>query len=235
MAVKTPEEIESSRHIAIGWVVISLVGAVLLGILGSAVIDAGTIPDFDQEHIFITLVKQYAPLYLSGILLSTILAAIMSTADSQLLVTASAISEDLYRGIFKPKASEKELVYVSRLTEIIVALIALGIVLKPDSSVLGLVAYAWAGFGATFGPVVLLSLFWKKTTRNGAIVGVIAGGITTLLWPLLQKINSLENVALLKLYEIVPGFLIATLCIFIVSHLDRTQRQDMEKHMETMN
>ncbi|PHV71592.1 sodium/proline symporter PutP [Sporanaerobium hydrogeniformans] len=234
MAIEDPEEIKRSRHIAIGWVIISLAGAVFLGVLGSAVIEAGSIPNFDKEHIFITLVKEYAPLYLSGILLSAILAAIMSTADSQLLVTASAISEDLYRGVLKPKASEKELVWVSRLTVIIVAAIALCIALNPDSSVLDLVSYAWAGFGATFGPVVLLSLFWKKTTRNGAIIGMIAGGITTILWPLFQKVSGLENIALFRLYEIVPGFLVAIVCIFVVSKLEKTQMQVMEKYVEHM-
>jgi sodium/proline symporter len=154
-----------------------------------------------------------------------VLAAIMSTADSQLLVTSSALTEDLYRVIVRPAASEKELVWVSRGTVIGVAAIACGIALNPGSSVLGLVAYAWAGFGATFGPLVLLSLYWKRMTRNGAIAGIVGGGITVLVWKQLEG-------GLFDLYEIVPGFLVSILLIVATSLLGKKPDPAVESEFE---
>ncbi len=230
MAVKDAEEIKRSRVIALGWVVISLAGAVLIGILGSAVFAKDVV--VDKEHIFIMLVKDYSPVLLAGILLSAILAAIMSTADSQLLVTASAISEDFYRGVIRPKASEKELIWISRLTVVIVAVIALSIALNPNNQVLDLVSYAWAGFGATFGPVILMALFWKDTNKYGAAVGMILGGVTTILWPIFKGMEALKNVALFQLYEIVPGFIVAIIAIYIVSKMNPKETEKMHKKVE---
>lgn len=232
MAVRDPEEIKRSRIIAISWVVISLAGAVIIGIVGSAVLTSEVV--VDKEHVFIMLVKGYAPVFLAGILLSAILAAIMSTADSQLLVTASAISEDFYRGVIKPQASEKELIWISRLTVIIVAIIALVIALNPNNQVLDLVSYAWAGFGATFGPVILMALFWKGTNKYGAAVGMILGGITTIIWPIFKNIEGLKHIAILQIYEIVPGFIIAILSIYIVSKLNKKETEKMRKKVEAM-
>lgn len=232
MAVKDPEDIKRSRIIAISWVIISLTGAVLIGILGNAVFAREAIAD--KEHIFIMLVKDYAPALLAGILLSAILAAIMSTADSQLLVTASAISEDFYRGVIKPKASEKELIWISRLTVIIVAIIALIIALNPNNQVLDLVSYAWAGFGATFGPVILMALFWKGTNKYGAAVGMILGGITTIIWPIFKTIDALKNISIFGLYEIIPGFIVAVVSIYIVSKLNTEETEKMRKKVEAM-
>lgn len=141
----------------------------------------------------------------------------MSTADSQLLVTSSTVSEDFYRSILKPEASEKELVRVSRITVLIVSSIAFVIALNPDSSVLRLVSYAWAGFGCAFGPVIVISLFWSKMTRNGAVAGMTCGGITSAVWPLL-KIHFSSSI--FQLYEIVPGFILALIAIYIVSKID---------------
>jgi sodium/proline symporter len=154
-----------------------------------------------------------------------VLAAIMSTADSQLLVTSSALTEDLYRVIVRPAASEKELVWVSRGTVIAVAALACIIALKPDNSVLGLVSYAWAGFGAAFGPLVVLSLYWRRMTRNGAIAGLIGGGVTVLIWKQLGG-------GLFDLYEIVPGFIISTLLIVLFSHLDKRPTPEMLARFE---
>lgn len=230
MAVKDPDEIKRSRRIAMSWVVISLTGAVIIGILASAVFPEGFITD--KEHVFIMLVRNNTPVFLAGILLSAILAAIMSTADSQLLVTASAISEDFYRGVIKPKASEKELIWISRLTVIVVAIIALVIALNPNNQVLDLVSYAWAGFGASFGPVILMALFWKGTNKYGASVGMILGGVTTLIWPIFKNIPSLKHIAIFHLYEIVPGFLIALISIYIVSKLNTKETEKMKKKVD---
>jgi sodium/proline symporter len=213
MAIRTPEQVRPARKIAMTWVIISLVCAVLVGLTGRALLPE-TLSDSDAEKVFIVLVHQLTHPVVGGILLAAVLAAIMSTADSQLLVTSSALTEDLYRVMVRPAASERELVWVSRGTVIGVAAIACAIALKPESSVLALVSYAWAGFGATFGPLVLMSLYWKRMTRNGAIAGIIGGGITVLVWKHLEG-------GLFDLYEIVPGFLVSIFLIILVSLLDR--------------
>ena len=231
MAISDPEEISRSRIIAMVWVVISLVGAIFIGMLGRSLTDGQLISD--PEHVFMEMVINYTPTFLCGILLSAILAAVMSTADSQLLVTASAISEDFYRGLIRKKASEKELVWVSRLTIILVAVIAYFIAMDPENeSVLALVAYAWAGFGATFGPVVVMSLFYKKTTRMAAICGMLTGGMTTIIWSNLGEI--FQNVMLFSLYEIIPGFVIATIVMIIVSAMDVRGQEEMRAKFEKM-
>lgn len=226
MAIKNPDLIKKSRIIAMFWVVLSLLGATAVGLVGHSIIPDISAYGGDSETIFMLLVNKCVPLILTGILMSAILAAIMSTADSQLLVAASTVSEDFYKGMIKPKASDRELILVSRLTVLSVAIIALIIAFNPNSSVLGLVSYAWAGFGAAFGPVILLSLFYKKMTKNGAAAGMIIGGLTSVLWPLLKKVSSL---AIFQLYEIVPGFLFAVLAIFIVSKIDIKNSTDPVK------
>ena len=232
MAIKDPEEIGRSRKIAMGWVIISLAGAIFIGMLGRAVTANNLLAD--PEHVFMEMVLQYTPTFLCGILLSAILAAVMSTADSQLLVAASSISEDLYRGIIRKNASEKELIAISRLTIIVVAIIAYFIAMDPENkSVLALVSYAWAGFGATFGPVIVMSLFYKKTTKLAAILGMLTGGVLTIVWPMLGK--AFSNVVLFQLYEIVPGFIGALIMIWVVSQLDRSGRTKMANKLEGMN
>lgn len=210
------------------WVVISLACAVLVGLAGRAYLPE-TLSGSDAEKIFMILVDRLTHPVVGGILLAAVLAAIMSTADSQLLVTSSALTEDLYRVIIRPNASEKELVWVSRGTVIGVAAIACAIALKPDSSVLDLVSYAWAGFGATFGPLVLMSLYWKRMTRNGAIAGIIGGGVTVLVWKQL-------NGGLFDLYEIVPGFMVSVCLITLFSLVDRAPANEvLEQFADAQN
>ncbi len=146
----------------------------------------------------------------------------MSTADSQLLVTASSISEDFYKVLFRKHASDKELLWVSRCTVVIVAIIAYMIALNPENSVMGLVSYAWAGFGATFGPVILFSLYWKRMNKWGAFAGLIFGGLTTVLWKFAHH----------PLYEIVPGFIVATVAIILFSLLTKKPTSMIEKEFE---
>jgi sodium/proline symporter len=230
MAIADPEEIKRSRRIASIWVVLSLVGSICIGLIGSVVFKG--LEANQTENIFIFLVDKYVPLILLGVLLSAILAAIMSTADSQLLVTASAVSEDLYRGILKKDAKESELVWIGRLTVALVAIVAFFIALDPESSVLKLVAWAWAGFGAAFGPVILFSLFWKKTTKQGALVGMILGGLLTLLWPMANK--TFPDVWIFYVYEILPGFILASLAIYIVSKCHPKEMDKMEDKMSKL-
>jgi len=219
MAVRSPDQLKPARRIAMIWVLVSLTCAVLVGLVGRIILPE-VLSDADSEKVFMILVDQLTHPLIGGILLAAVLAAIMSTADSQLLVTSSALTEDLYRVIIRPKASNKELVWVSRGTVIGVAVLACTIALKPNSSVLGLVSYAWAGFGATFGPLVLMSLYWKRMTRNGAIAGIIGGGITVLVWKHLSG-------GLFDLYEIVPGFIVSVLLIILFSRLDKQPSENI--------
>ena len=165
----------------------------------------------NPERVFIALAEVLFNPWVAGILLSAILAAIMSTLSCQLLVCSSALTEDFYRGFLRPRASQRELVWFGRAMVLAVALLAIWIARDPDSRVLGLVSYAWAGFGAAFGPVVLLSLSWKRMTRNGALAGMVAGAITVIAW---KHTGS-------ALYEIVPGFIVGTIAIVVVSLLGR--------------
>jgi sodium/proline symporter len=157
----------------------------------------------------------------AGIMMAAILAAIMSTADSQLLVAASAFTEDIYTLVFKSNASQKELVWMGRFTVVGISLLAYYFALDPDSSVLDLVAYAWAGFGATFGPIVLFSLFWEKTTRAGAIAGMLTGAGMVFIWKLLLKPIG----GVFGIYELLPAFILSCIAIIIVSMLSKKPEQ----------
>lgn len=227
MAIQSSDMIKKSRVIAMFWVVLSLAGAVLVGMVGHRFLTT-PLEGPATETVFMVMVNQLFPSFIAGILLSAILAAIMSTADSQLLVTASAISEDFYKTIFRKKASEKELVWVSRFTVILVAIIAFLLAMNPENSVLDLVEYAWAGFGATFGPIILLSLFWKRTTRNGAVAGIVCGGIVTIIWKQLSG-------GIFDLYEIVPGFVCSLIAITVVSLIDNAPAKEVVEEFEKVN
>jgi sodium/proline symporter len=145
----------------------------------------------------------------------------MSTADSQLLVTSSTLTEDLYKAFFRRSARDMELVWVGRVAVVVVAAAAAWLAFDPESSVLGLVAYAWGGFGAAFGPLILISLYWKRMTRNGAIAGIIVGGLTVIIW---RQISG----GLFELYELLPGFVFSTLAIVVVSLLDTPPTREIE-------
>jgi len=211
MGIRSADEIAPARRIATVWVVVSLAFAVIVGLVGLAGLDL-SFEGADSERVFIYLIDAVIPPIFAGVFLSAILAAIMSTADSQLLVTSSALTEDLYAVLLRSKASQKELVWISRGSVVVVAVIAMFIAFDPDSSVLGLVSYAWGGFGATFGPIVVLSLFWRRMTRNGALAGLLAGGITVIVWKNLSG-------GIFDLYEIVPGFILGLIAIVVFSYV----------------
>ena len=226
MAADGLATIPRARRIAMTWMILCLGGAVATGFFGIAYFAAhpevaGPV-DANPERVFIVLSEVLFNPWIAGVLLSAILAAIMSTLSAQLLVCSSALTEDFYRGFLRPKAGHGELVWVGRAMVLGVALLAIWIARDPDSRVLGLVAYAWAGFGAAFGPVVVLSVLWKRMTRNGAIAGILAGAVTVLLW---KQTGS-------ALYEIVPGFIVATLAIVVVSLLGRAPSPQMQARHE---
>ncbi len=226
MATKSSSEIKKARIIAMTWVLLSLTGAVFVGLVGRAYLGEGLM-NGAHETVFMVLVHDLFYPLVAGFLLAAVLSAIMSTADSQLLVAASAVTEDFYRTLYKRNATDKELITVSRIAIIIVALIAYVIALDPNSSVLDLVAYAWAGFGAAFGPIVLFSLFWKRMTRNGALAGMISGGLTVIIWKNLSG-------GIFELYEIVPGFFLSSILIIIVSLMDKEPEQEIQDEFDSV-
>lgn len=222
MAIKSTDEIKKARIIAMVWVLITLAAAVFVGALGRAYFTSGLA---DPEKVFMLIVDDLFFPVLAGIILAAILAASMSTADSQLLVTASSISEDIYKKYIKKDATDKEMILVGRVSVIIVAIIAVLLALDPNSSVFGLVSYAWAGFGASFGPLIIFSLFWRKTNKWGAITGMLSGAITVIIWKSLAATASANSI--LNLYEIVPAFIISCIFIVIVSSITQPPTQEI--------
>ncbi|ATZ11862.1 sodium/proline symporter PutP [Erwinia amylovora] len=215
MAADSHRSIRSARRIGMIWMILCLMGAVAVGFFGIAYFEnhpehAGEVTK-NGERIFIELTRILFNPWIAGILLSAILAAVMSTLSCQLLVCSSALTEDLYKNFMRKGASQQELVWVGRVMVLLVAVIAIALAANPENRVLGLVSYAWAGFGAAFGPVVLLSLIWRRMTRNGALAGMIVGAATVLIW---------KQYAWLDLYEIIPGFLFASIAIVLFSLAD---------------
>jgi len=174
------------------------------------------------------MVDQLCHPLIGGVLLAAILAAIMSTASSQLLVTSSAVSEDFYKAFVRKNASDAELVWASRFTVLAVAVAAFFLALEPDSSVLELVAYAWAGFGAAFGPMFILSLYWRRMTRGGTLAGMITGGITVLVWKQFSG-------GVFTLYEMLPGFLFSTLAIVLVSYIGKAPSAEITEEFDSLS
>ena len=230
MAIKSSDLIKKSRIIATIWVFITLGAAVLVGVFGMIFLNAPENAELlakfneinDSEKIFMFLSSSLLPALIAGVILSAILAAIMSTADSQLLVTSSAVTNDMFK-LFKKNASEKTLMWISRGAVILVAVIAYFIAFDENSSVMGLVSYAWAGLGAAFGPAMLLSLFWKKMTMSGAVAGIIAGGASVIIW---------ENVPVLSgtgIYSLLPAFFIAMAAVVIVSLITKVDKEKVDE------
>jgi sodium/proline symporter len=210
MAVENPQKLVAARRIAMVWMVLVLFGSVATGLAGIAYFADN--PLENPETVFIALSQQLFNPWVAGIITAAILSAIMSTVDSQLLVSSSVISEDFYRVFVRPQASEKELLMVSRGAVIAIALLAMVIASDRESRVLDLVSYAWAGFGAAFGPVIVFSLFWRSMTAASAIAGMIVGAVTVVVWSNLTG-------GLFDLYEIVPGFAFASMVIVIITTL----------------
>jgi sodium/proline symporter len=213
MSAKSLPKLSASMRIAVAWVAISLTGAVLIGLIGIGLFP--TLPGGDSEEVFIRMIGEVIPPWAAGIMLSAILSAIMSTIDSQLLVSSSALSQDLYRRAIKRDAGQREIVLIGRVCVVVISVMALGLALRPDDSILGIVAYAWGGFGAAFGPLILFALFSRRTTWVAALLGMITGTITLILW----KQMGLGG----RMYEIVPGFLANSLVILIVNRIVRQE------------
>ena len=218
MAIESPDMIHKSRVIAMIWVGITLAAAIIIGIVGKAFMPGLE----DGETIYMSMINTMFNPVTAGILLIAILAAIMSTASSQLLVSASSVSRDLYATIFKKDTEGPAIVWASRLTVVIISMIAIVIAIDPDSSVFGLVSCAWGGFGSAFGPLILFALFWRRMTLPGAIAGMIAGGVTDLLW------YNLDG-GIFDIYEIIPGFVVSAAVIVIVSLCSKLPQEIAEE------
>ncbi|OEF98751.1 sodium/proline symporter [Desulfuribacillus alkaliarsenatis] len=219
MAIRSAKHVPKARLISVVWVVLSLYGAIVVGFVGIALF--ADQPLANPETVFIDLVQIIFNPWVAGILLAAILAAIMSTIDSQLLVSSSALTEDFYRTFFRKDASQTELVWVGRFAVIVIAIVAVMLAWN-KGSILELVAYAWAGFGAAFGPAIIFSLFWKRMTRNGALVGMIVGGLTVILWEYTGS----------AMYEMVPGFLFSSIAIVVVSLMDKEPSAEIQAEFE---
>ncbi|MEI3606234.1 sodium/proline symporter PutP [Pseudogracilibacillus sp. SE30717A] len=245
MALRSAKDVPTARFIGTTWMILGLYGAIFTGFAGLAfvasqdatifsgigigVVNEGGVQMLDDpEKIFIAFSQILFHPVVAGLLLAAILSAIMSTIDSQLLVSSSAVAEDFYKAIFRKNASDSELVWVGRIATVVIALIAAIIAINPESSVLELVSYAWAGFGAAFGPIIILSLFWKKITRNGALAGIIVGAVTVIIW------GDFLKGGIFDLYEIVPGFLLNLIVTIIVSLMGKPKPEMEQEFEETL-
>lgn len=226
MSIRSIKDIPIATTIGISWMAISLISACSIGLLGIAYINKFDLSLNDPEKIFIVMSQILFNPWVTGVLLSAILAAIMSTASSQLLVSSSTIAEDFYRKIFKKDASEKLVLRMSRAAVLIVSIVAFVISTDKDSSVLSIVAYAWAGFGASFGSVMLFSLFWSRMTRMGAVAGIFTGAVVVV-------VHKNFFYQYFPVYEIIPGFLLASAAIIIVS-LTQSVREGTKKAFYSM-
>ena len=233
MAIRSIKELVLARRIGMSWMVLSLAGAMLSGLLGVAYMAQTSQTLVDAETIFIFLSQVLFHPLIGGFLLAAILAAIMSTLSSQLLVTSSSLTEDIYRVFFKTEASQKQLLLAGRLSVVIVTLVAMALAQNRDSSVLQIVSHAWAGFGSAFGPLILLSLYWPHMTRAGALAGIITGAVTVLVWAY-APIGSSGQTLNQMIYAMVPGFLLSAAAIFLVSKLTAGPSPEMEKLFRLM-
>ncbi|KAB0624792.1 sodium/proline symporter PutP [Acinetobacter gandensis] len=228
MAADSVKSIPAARRIGMTWMILCLGGAVAAGYVGIAYFQAhpelAAVVNANPETVFMELTKILFNPWIAGIVLAAILAAVMSTLSCQLLVCSTTLTEDLYKGFIRKNASQKELVWIGRAMVLAIAILAITLAMNPASKVLGLVSYAWAGFGAAFGPLIILSLLWKRMTLNGAIVGMILGAVTVIVWK-----NYMGHTGL---YEIIPGFILSWIGIVVVSLMGKAPSAEVTDRFE---
>ena len=236
MAVKNEKELNKSKVVAIIWVALSLSFACIIGVVGRAYLPE-VLTSAETENVFINMIielftKDIPVPLIGGLFLCGILAAIMSTADSQLLVSASSVAEDIYKGIINKKADDKKVLRISRYTVFVIAVLAYLIALDPNSSIMGLVSNAWAGLGAAFGPIVLLSLFWKRTNLSGAVAGISMGAITVIVWDYIPIIEGQTLGTYTQIYSLLIGFSTSLLAIVLVSLITKKPSEEILKEFD---
>jgi SSS family solute:Na+ symporter/sodium/proline symporter len=233
MAIRSVKDFPVARRVGMSWMILSLAGAVATGFVGIAYVHQTKQPLADPETIFIMLSQVLFHPFITGFLLAALLAAVMSTISSQLLVTSSALTQDFYKTFLNQQASDKTQVFVGRLSVLLVACVAIWIALDRSSSILDLVGNAWAGFGAAFGPVILISLYWRRMTMAGALAGMVIGAATVLFWVFSglqidgQPLNDF-------LYAMVPGVLLSTVSIVLVSLMTKAQTAIVNQHFDML-
>ena len=251
MAIRKEKELKSSRRIAMIWVVISLAVAVFIGVIGrvlfmnhpelfangstdvEAIKDAILTTKSEAENIFIALSKSFLPPIIAGFVMAGILAATISSSDSYLLIAASALAKNVFQGILCKKAKDKSVMTVSRLTLVAITIIATAIAFDQNSTIFGVVSFAWAGFGATFGPLVIFSLFWKRINRAGAIAGMVSGGAMVFIWnKLIVPLAETTSISALGIYELLPAFIISSIFIVVVSLITKAPSKEIQEDFE---
>ena len=236
MAINDANKLKTSRRVASVWVVISMSVAILIGVIGYSLMVKGVVPAYESasaaETIIVDISKVlgsfgFLPAILAGVILAGILASTMSTADSQLLAASSAISQNFFAETLKLKMSKKTLFIVARLSVVFISIIAVFLALDPESSVFQIVSFAWAGFGATFGPLMLAALFWKRANKWGALAGMVSGGIMIFVWKFWVRV-AFKGTAL-DIYELLPAFIVASVAIVLVSLLTKAPDKEVTK------
>ena len=230
MAIRKESELKSSRRIAMIWVVISLAVAVFIGIIGRQLFPTTHLTKSGAENIFITLATSFLPPILAGLVMAGILAATISSSDSYLLIAASAFAKNIFQGVCKKDATDKQVMTISRVTLLVIAAIAMVIALDENSVIFEVVSFAWSGFGATFGPLMLFSLFWKRTNRAGAIAGMVGGAGMVFLWKLV--ISQLGGA--FGIYELLPAFIFSSILIVVVSLLTKAPSKEIEEDFDAV-
>ncbi len=230
MAIRDEKELTLSRRVAMIWVVISLAVAVFIGIVGRALFPTMHLTASSAENIFITISTSFLPPLFAGFVMAGILAATISSSDSYLLIAASAFAKNIYQGVLDKKATDKQVMTMSRLTLVILALFAMVIAMDENSVIFKIVSFAWAGFGATFGPLMIFSLFWKRITRSGAIAGMVGGAAMVFIWKL--GISKLGGG--FAIYELLPAFIFSAICIVVVSLMTAKPSKEIEEDFEAV-
>ena len=229
IAIRDAKELTKSRRIATVWVVISLTAAVMIGVVGRAMLPTAHLTASDAENIFASMANVLMHPLLAGIVMAGILAATISSSDSYLLIAASSLAKNIYQGVIRRDASDKQVMWISRIALIVLAVVGIVIAMDEDSVIFTIVSFAWAGFGATFGPVMLFSLFWKRTTHAGAVAGMLGGGCMVFIWNLL--VRPLGGV--LDIYELLPAFLFSCILIVVVSLATPVPSTEIQAEFET--
>lgn len=229
MAIRDPEQLKLSRRVATIWCAVSLTAAVVIGLMGRIIYPDVLLTSSDAENIFIHMSVEFFPPLLAGIVMAGILAATISSSDSYLLIAASAVSKTIYHGIVKKDATDKQVLGMSRLVLVLVAVCAMALAVDENSIIFQVVAFAWAGFGATFGPIMLFSLFWKRVNRTGAIAGMVTGGVMVFIWKMIVR-RFIGGI--LDIYELFPAFVFSCIAIVIASLLSEKPSAEIEEEFE---